>query len=62
MFPVEEARVVQELLEQVGNEVVEDEEAEEELTSEQLLEKLERLEQLQQLQSSNQDKVRREGP
>ena len=34
-----------------------DEEAEEELTSDQLLEQLERLEQLQALQSSNEDKV-----
>ena len=42
MFPVEEAIVVQKFLEEVGNIV--DEEMEEEMSSEQLMEKLEQLE------------------
>ena len=49
--------MVQEFLDQVGTEVELGEEEEEELTSDQLLERLERLESLQALQTSNQDKV-----
>lgn len=51
--------MVQEFLEQVNSEVdVGGAEEEEELTSDQLLEKLERLEQLQELQSSNEGRIR----
>ena len=49
--------MVQEFLEQVECEVEDDGIAEEDLTSDQLLEKLERLEKLQELQSSNQGVV-----
>lgn len=48
---------MQQFLAQVVTEVEEDEIAEEDLTSEQLLEKLERLERLQELQSTNQDNL-----
>ena len=49
---------MQEFLEQVNSEVeVGGEEEEEELTSDQLLEKLERLEQLQELQTSNEGRI-----
>lgn len=48
---------MQQFLAQVESEVEVDEIADEDLTSEQLLEKLERLEKLQELQSTNQDKL-----
>lgn len=48
---------MQEFLEQVGSEVDMDQLVEEDLSSEELLEKLERLEKLQALQTSNEDKV-----
>ena len=58
VFPVEEARVVQDFLDQVK----EDEqdgggESWDDLSSEELLERLERLENLQKLKTSNEDKV-----
>ena len=55
MFPVEEARVVQEFLSAVEGEV--EEEIGEEMTADQLLEKLERLEMLQQTQSQKEGEV-----
>ena len=55
MFPVEEARVVQEFLSAVEGEV--EEEISEEMTADQLLEKLERLEMLQQTQSQKEGEV-----
>ena len=55
VFPVEEARVVQEFLSAVEGEV--EEEISEEMTADQLLEKLERLEMLQQTQSQKEGEV-----
>ena len=60
VFPVEEARVVQEFMAQVESEVTSVEWAElseDALSSEQLLQKLQHLEQLQQQPSCNQDLV-----
>ena len=56
MFPVEEARVVQEFLSAVEGEV--EEEITDEMSADQLLEKLERLEMLQQTQSSREGEVK----
>ena len=57
MFPVEEARVVQEFLDHVKEEEQDGGEAWDDLSSEELLERLEKLESLRELQSSNEDKV-----
>ena len=56
VFPVEEARVVQEFLSAVEGEV--EEEITDEMSADQLLEKLERLEMLQQTQSSREGEVK----
>jgi hypothetical protein len=55
VFPVEEARVVQEFLSAVEGEV--EEEVNEEMSADQLLEKLERLEMLQETQSQKEGEV-----